>query len=300
MKVLITGCLGLLGQRLVEHRPDDIEIIATDLSPDPQFLPAEIYCSCDLTQRAQVDELFEQERPDHVINAAAYTNVDGAEDEREVCRLVNVTAVENLVRACRQWRSSICQISTDYIFDGQNGPYDENAVPHPLGVYGQSKWAAEQVLLESSVPFAIARTMVLYGHSRNKRPEFVGWLINKLKNREPVRIVTDQFGNATLNDELASALWQMVRTSFRGIVNVAGRGVMSRYDFSLRVAEIFDLDDSLITPIITADLRQKALRPLRSGLLVDKAMNELNLHLSDIDGGLQKYKRLMENQLRDL
>jgi dTDP-4-dehydrorhamnose reductase len=300
MKVLITGCLGLLGQRLVAHCPDDVEVIATDLSPDPQFIPAEFYRPCDLTQRAQVDDLFERERPDHVINTAAFTNVDGAEDEPELCRLVNVTAVENLAHACRHWRSSICQISTDYIFDGLNGPYSENAVPHPLGVYGQSKWAAEQVLLESAIPFAVARTMVLYGHSRNKRPEFVGWLINKLKNREPERIVTDQIGNATLNDELAVALWQLTRRSFRGVINVAGREIMSRYNFSLRIADVFGLDASLITPIATADLHQKAPRPLRSGLIVDKAVNELDLNLSDIDGGLKKYKRLTENKRYDL
>jgi dTDP-4-dehydrorhamnose reductase len=300
MKVLITGCLGLLGQRLVEHRPEDVEVIVTDLSLDPQFMPTALYRPCDLTQRAQVDDLFEQEQPDHVINTAAFTNVDGAEDEPELCRLINVAAVENLAHACRRQQASICQISTDYIFDGQNGPYSENAIPHPLGAYGQSKWAAEQVLLEAAVPFAIARTMVLYGHSRNKRPEFVGWLINKLKNRESVRIVTDQIGNATLNDEFAIALWQLTRHSFRGIVNVAGREIMSRYDFSLRIAGVFGLDASLITPITTADLHQKAPRPLRSGLIVDKAVNELDLLLSDMDGGLKKYKLLMENERRDL
>ena len=296
MNVLITGCLGLLGQRLVELAPPNAKVAATDLEPDPQFMPASLYHPCDLTRFDQVRALFDRLRPDCVINAAAYTNVDRAEDEPDRCRTVNVTAVEHLARLCGS-SALLIQVSTDYVFDGAAGPYAEDAPTNPLGVYAKSKWEAEQAVRAAGVDHVIARTMVLYGHTRNCRPEFVGWLIDKLAAAEPVRIVTDQFGNATLNDELAQALWRLAFGSFRGVVHVAGTDVLSRYDFSLRIAELFGLDAGLITPITTAELKQKAPRPLRSGLIVDKAVRELGLELSDTVGGLRKYQKMRPRRL---
>ncbi len=179
-------------------------------------------------------DLIDEEQPTKIINAAAYTNVDGAEEDRDLCWLVNVIAMENLVYAARRVHASIYHISTDYVFNGQNGPYKETATPNPLGFYGQSKLAAEQVLKGSPLNYTIARTMVLYGISENKRPDFVGWLVNKLRNGDSVHIVTDQIGNTTFSDDLARALWELIRTTYHGIVNIAGRDIISRYDFALK------------------------------------------------------------------
>jgi len=294
MRVLITGCHGLLGQRLVKYAPPGCDVIATDLSPDHAFIPEKMYRQCDLTNRNEIQNLIDDVRPNDIINAAAYTNVDGAEDERDLCWLVNVIAMENLVQAARRVHSDIYHISTDYIFNGQDGPYLEDDTPHPIGFYGQSKLAAEQVLKGSPLNFTIARTMVLYGVSENHRPDFVGWLINKLRENDPVHIVTDQFGNTTLSDELARAIWQLVRTSYHGIVHVAGTEIVSRFEFAQKIAKVFDLDASLINPISTTDLKQRAPRPLNSGLVVDKAIYSLGLELSDVESGLKKYKALVE------
>ncbi|RPI00798.1 MAG: SDR family oxidoreductase [Calditrichaeota bacterium] len=294
MRVLVTGCLGLLGQRLIRLAPPSIELIAVDIYPDPQFIDPKIYYRCDLTQRADVDQLFEQAAPDCVIHTAAYTNVDKAEDERDWCWKINVSAVEYLSMAAKRSGASLYHISTDYIFDGSNGPYREDSPAHPLGFYGMSKWAAEKVLKRSDIPFTIARTMVLYGISQNNRPDFVGWLISQLGQNMSVNIVTDQIGNSTLNDELALALWTLVQRSYFGIVNLAGREIMSRYEFALEVARIFSLDDSLIQPITTAQLGQQAPRPLQSGLVIDKALYSLGLDLTDVKTSLTKYKKLLE------
>jgi dTDP-4-dehydrorhamnose reductase len=295
MKVLVTGCHGLLGQRLVKFAPSGCDVIATDLSEDNQFIPRDVYRPCDLTNRVAVKSLVDAVQPDDIINAAAFTNVDGAEDQRDVCWLANVIAVENLAQAARRVHADIYHVSTDYVFNGQNGPYREDDAPQPLGFYGQSKLAAEQVLKRSPLNFAIARTMVLYGVSENNRPDFVGWLISKLRTGDPVHIVTDQLGNTTLNDDLARALWQLVRTSYHGVIHVAGREIVSRYDFALKIAKVFDLDAELINPITSADFKQKAPRPLKSGLIVDKALYSLGLELSDVEGGLRKYKALLES-----
>jgi dTDP-4-dehydrorhamnose reductase len=294
MKVLITGCHGLLGQRLFKYTPAGFQVVATDLSSDSKFIPKSMYCSCDITNRDALIELVDDVKPNRIINAAAYTNVDGAEDERDLCWLVNVIAMENLVYAARRVHSSIYHISSDYIFNGTEGPYKETDTPNPIGFYGQSKLAAEQVLKGSPLNFTIARTMVLYGVSENNRPDFVGWLIKKLGNNENVHIVTDQLGNTTFSDDLARALWELVRTNYHGIVNVAGREIISRYDFALKIAKIFNLKKSLINAITTADLKQRAPRPLNSGLIVDKVENTLGLELSTVDEGLLKYKALSD------
>ncbi len=294
MKVLITGCHGLLGQRLVKYIPAGFQVVATDLSPDHQFIAKKMYRSCDLTKKDALIDLIEDVRPNKIINAAAYTNVDGAEEERDLCWLVNVIAMENLVHAARRVRASIYHVSTDYIFDGTKGPYKETDTPSPLGFYGQSKLAAEQVLKGSPLNFTIARTMVLYGVSENNRPDFVGWMLNKLRRGDAVHIVTDQIGNTTFSDDLARALWELVRTQYHGVVNVAGREIVSRYEFALKIAQVFDLDASLINPITSSALKQKAPRPLKSGLIVDKAINTLGLELSDVEEGLRKYKALVE------
>ena len=283
----------MLGQRLVEYTPAGFQVIATDLSPEHQFIAEKRYRSCDITNRDALIDLVEKVKPKHIINTAAYTNVDGAEDERDLCWLVNVIAMENLVYAARRVHASIYHVSSDYIFNGADGPYKEANTPNPIGFYGQSKLGAEQVLKGSPLNYTIARTMVLYGVSENERADFVGWIIKKLRNREAVHIVTDQVGNTTFSDDLARALWELVRINYHGIVNVAGREIISRYDFALRIAKIFNLDESLIKPITTADLKQRAPRPLNSGLIVDKALATLGIELSSVDEGLVKYKALL-------
>jgi len=290
MKVLITGCNGLLGQKLCELFMGSHSVYGIDVQEKALVLPAEKYYSLDLTDRKRSLQLLLDLKPDYIINAAAYTDVDGAETERELCWKINVELVENLIYAARKIKATIGHISTDYIFDGKDGPYAEDARPNPIGYYGRSKLAAENALLDSSVDFFIARTMVLYGMSKNGKPNFVTWLIGQLANQKPVRIVNDQYGNTTLVDELAAGILTLIEKEYLGIINIAGREIINRYEFATRVADIFGFDNELITPITTEELNQPAPRPLNSGLIVDKAVKELYIELSDVVEGLNKFK----------
>jgi len=290
LRVLITGCHGLLGQKLVALVPDHVDVFGIDLQEESPILPQPSFSKCDITDRQQVLEHVLKLAPDWIINAAAYTNVDGAEKERRLCWKVNVEAVENLAYAARKVHSKIVHISTDYIFDGKDGPYDENAVPNPLGYYGRSKLAGENALRVSSVEYIIIRTMILYGKNIFGNANFVTWLIEKLRQKQKVTIVTDQIGNTTLADELAGGIWKTIGTDYRGVLNIAGREILDRLTFARQVAQVFELDQSLITPITTDALNQAAPRPLNSGLLVDKAINEFHLELSDAKEGLVKLK----------
>ncbi len=287
MRVLVTGSNGLLGQKLAAYAPDTAEVFGLDLQ-QTNLATVIRYETVDLGDKTAVQEIVRREHPQWIINAAAYTDVDGAEKNREVCRRVNVSAVENLASACAQNSVKLVHLSTDYIFDGHNGPYGEDDPPHPIGWYGETKLAGEKVLQHAAIDYAIVRTMVLYGVGRQVRPNFVTWLVDKLRKREPVRIVTDQFGNTTLADELAEGIWKLMAADGRGVYHMAGSEIVDRYSFAMKIAEIFELDNQLIQAITTAQLQQQAPRPMKSGLLVEKAMRDLGVRLSNVEDGLRR------------
>ena len=296
MKILVTGCNGLLGQNLIEQAPENTDVYGIDLQDNSFLLSDEKYQRLNFLDRKKLLDFVEFIHPDWIINAAAYTNVDGAEVERELCWQVNVEAIENLVYAARKTGTRILHVSTDYIFNGKNGPYAEDASPDPVGFYGRSKLAGENVLKISPVDYAIVRTMVLYGHVIGGRPNFVTWLVENLKNGNNVRIVNDQFGNTTLAEELADGCWTIVEQDARGVFHIAGSEIVDRFTFAEKIAAVFDLNPELIQPITTADLQQAAPRPMQSGLIVDKAVKELGLNPSNVEEGLIKFKERYNNK----
>ncbi|MCR4437569.1 MAG: dTDP-4-dehydrorhamnose reductase [bacterium] len=295
MKVLLTGCNGLLGQNLVAHKPAAIELLGVDLADSFYGKGGELeYHRLDLRDRSATKGLVTSVKPAWVIHTAGYNNVDGAEAEKEACWQGNVVATENLAWAAESCGAHMLHLSTDYIFDGRKGPYAETARPNPLGYYGKSKLAAENAVKGSAVPYVIVRTMVLYGHGQKIRDNFATWLLRKLGAGEEVKIVTDQMGNTTLASELAQALWRLVLHGAIGIYHVAGSEIVSRYDFALTLAEVFGLERSFITPVRTAELHQAAPRPLRSGLIIEKVFEDFGIRLSGTRDALLRFKEELE------
>lgn len=290
MKIVITGSLGLLGQRIAECAPNTVELLCLDLADKAEPLALPNYQSCDVTDRELTFKTINEFSPDWIINCAAYTHVDKAEQEREACWNINVEAVNNLVYAARKTKSRILHLSSDYVFNGKNGPYTETDIPDPLGFYGKSKLAAENILRGAPVESTIIRTMVLYGISGNNRSDFVKWLITELQAGHDVRIVNDQIGNATLNDNLAQNIFKVIQKQYSGILNIAGSEINSRLEFARQIADVFQLDADRIHETSTAELGQKAPRPLKSGLVTDKA-RELGLNLFENINGLLYLKQ---------
>jgi dTDP-4-dehydrorhamnose reductase len=296
-KVLITGVNGLLGQALVKSFRSDYDILGIGLQDSPRLLGSDFeYRQGDITDRRQLREIVQGFIPNFIINAAAFTEVDGSETQREKCWKVNVTGVENLVYAAQKIAARVIHVSTDYVFDGTAGPYHEEARPNPRGFYARSKLAGENALISSGINYAIARTMVLYGTGYGIRQNFVTWLIAELRApaHAGVRIVDDQFGNPTLASELASALRILAESGRNGIYHICGSEIIDRYHFALKIAEVFSLDSRLIQPLKTSDLKQAAPRPLRSGFDISKAVRELGITMSDAIGGLKKFKLELE------
>lgn len=291
-RVLIIGSNGMLGQRLVDffRACNNVELLCSSVEAS-SLIPDVNYAQLNIVQKNKVKELILDFFPDIIINTAAFTNVDKAESERETAWKINVNGVENIALYGWTIDAHLIHISTDYIFDGKNGPYSEEDKPMPIGYYGRTKLAGENSIRISGVRFSIVRTNILYGPAKYGRPDFVKWVINSLQANEPIRIVTDQIGNPTYIDDIVSAINKLIEFKKEGIYNIGGIEMLSRLDFTLRIAEYFSLDKKLIFPILTKDLNQPAHRPLKSGLITLKAETELGYKPHSIETTFELMKK---------
>jgi dTDP-4-dehydrorhamnose reductase len=275
-RILIIGSNGMLGQRLTEFycTKKNVELLCAS-AEDYSLIECVHYQKLDITNKNDVRELILSFFPDVIINTAAFTNVDKAETERETAWKINVKGVENISFYAWTIDAYLIHFSTDYIFDGKNGPYSEDDIPNPIGYYGRTKLAAENSVRVSGVRNSIVRTNILYGPAKHGRPDYVKWVINSLRDSQTIRIVTDQIGNPTYIDDIVTATSILADIRKEGIINIGGSELISRFDFTLRIAEYFNLNKELIKPIITSELKQPAARPLKSGLRIDKAIAEI-------------------------
>ncbi len=292
MRILLTGSNGLLGQALttVISRETDYELIQTSFEEKSYLEYGFAYETLDITKKDDVKKVIEFYSPDVIINCAAYTNVDKCETEREVSWKINVDGMKNIIIAARRSGSKIIHYSTDYIFDGRNGPYDENAIPNPVSFYGREKLASENALVTSDIKHAIIRTLVLYGIGNNVKQNFALWMIDNLKRNLPVNVVTDQISNVTMIDDLAWGTLKVIEKDCTGIYNIAGSDILSRYDFAINLCEVFKYNKELVLPITTKQLNQPAPRPMKSGLITYKMQSELGFKPMDSMEGLRLLK----------
>lgn len=291
-RILIVGANGTLGQRLFEFYSalNDVELLPASIEEEFVF-DSQSYIQLDISNRNEVKKIIYDFCPDFIINAAAFTNVDKCESERETAWKINVKGVEYLSEAARVLDSHLIHISSDYIFDGKNGPYSENDIPNPLGYYARTKLASENVLKISGTKNTIIRTNVLYGTAKYSRPDFVKWVVDSVRSGKEIKIVDDQFNNPTFIDDLVQAINKIIELRKEGLYNIGGSEVLSRFDFTMIIADFFNLDKSLIKRIQTEDLRQPARRPLKSGLITIKAQSELGYKPHSIIQSLELMKK---------
>jgi len=287
--VLITGCHGRLGSLLVEKVSGKFRV--TGIGQDKSSLVPSvdyIYVCFDLLSKKQkYKEMFQEIRPDYVINAAGMTDVDQCETNRELCWRLNVEVVENLLYACSKTETKIIQISTDYVFDGKNGPYREEDRTNPINYYGKSKLAAENAILAGNVDYAVVRTSTLYGApSIKEKGNILTYIVQQLQNGNQIKLAVDEIRNPTLYDNLAESIWKLIRLERSGVFNIAGKSMVNRYEFAQEIARCFQLDNSLIIPLLNSSDSNRALRPKSCGLIVEKAMQELCIDLYEPAKGL--------------
>jgi len=294
-RIFVTGANGMLGQRTVEFYSgmNKIELLACSIEENP-FSDITEYIQCDISNREKIKKVIYDFCPDYIINTAAFTNVDLSEKQREGTWKANVKGVEFITEAARVIDAHVIHISSDYIFDGKEGPYDENAIPNPLGYYGRTKLASENVLKIGGVIYTIVRTNVLYGFSLNSRPDFVRWLVSELSIGNNVSIVDDQVNNPTFIEDLVQGINKIIEFKKLGIYNIGGKEFLSRYNFAKIIAAFFNLSENLITPIKTKELNQQAKRPLNSGLITLRAETELGYKPHTINESLALMKRELD------
>jgi len=297
MRVLITGANGLLGQKLINllSKEPEVELHATGRGicriPEGNYT----YHRVDLTEEGALYGLFEQERPDAVIHTAAMTHVDLCEENPEECELQNVTVVESLIRACENHGTFLTHVSTDFIFDGKNGPYAEDDAPSPLSEYGRSKLASEQALAESSLNWAVARTILVYDQSSDpNHSNIVLWIKKSLEADKPINLITDQWRMPTLAEDLAKGCWLMTKKRATGIFNISGKDLMTPYEIALKTAEVFGLDASLISATDGSRFTQPAARPPKTGFVLDKARDILGYEPTSFEESLKKLKEQLK------
>ncbi len=291
-RILLIGSNGMLGQRLTSFYKNlpNVELLCCS-AEQKSFFPDVEYRELDIVQKEKVKEVILGFVPDIIINTAAYTNVDKAETEKELAWKINVTGVENICLYAWTIDAHLIHISTDYIFDGKNGPYTEDDKPNPIGYYGRTKLASENAIRTNGVRYTLIRTNVLYGPSIYGRPDFVKWVVNSLRDNKEIKIVTDQINNPTFIDDIVSAIDSVIKMGKEGIYNIGGVEFLNRFEFTLRIAKYFSLPQNLIFPILTKELNQPAPRPLKSGLIISKAENELLYKPTSVDDTLYIMKR---------
>lgn len=290
-RILITGSNGLLGQKLVHllKQKDDVELLATSL--DENRISDQVgyeFESLDISDMESVMYLASEFKPTCVINTAAMTLVDLCEDLKEECRQVNVGAVGYLIAACKSHHSHFIQVSTDFVFDGQNGPYSEEDEPGPLSYYGKSKYDAERMVMNSGLDhWSIARTIILYGVAEKmSRSNLILWAMDGLQKGEEMRVVTDQFRAPTLADDLAKGCWEIVNRRANGIYHLSGPDCYSIYDIVKKIGNHFGWNTKNVEPVLTSDLEQKAKRPPHTGFILAKAKRDLDYKPRTLEEGL--------------
>ncbi len=290
MRILVTGANGLLGQKLTLLLSNDpqIDVIATARVKLNYSLSRGQFAPLDVTQKEQTIATIATLKPDVVIHTAAMTQVDQCETDKELCWLNNVNAVEFVVSGCEKAGTHLIHISTDFIFDGTYGPLDENATPNPVSYYGESKLAGEQAVQSSKLKWAILRTVLVYGVTKDmNRTNIVLWVKKSLEEGKSINVVNDQWRTPTLAEDLAMGCMLAAKKKATGIFNISGDQMMTPYDIAIATANYFKLDSSLIKETDSSKFKQPARRPPKTGFIIEKAKRELGYKPHSFEEGLK-------------
>ena len=280
--ILITGAYGQLGEACIKNLKLHFNIISAGRHTSDNGV------QLDITDAAMTEKVVAETRPDLILNLAAMTNVNGCETDPEMAEAINVDGVKNLFK---NFDGHFIQISTDYVFDGTDGPYGEDDETNPISVYGQTKLAADKWLTNNHPKVTIFRANVVYGYTKRTKASFVKWVVDSLSDGKPIRVVDDQWNNPTWTHSVASVIKVLIETEAFGLYNYGDKGYMNRFEFAQLIAKVFELDPSLISPISTVESKQLAPRPLKSGLKTEKIESALGIVPKSVETCLQEIRK---------
>lgn len=277
-KVFITGANGLLGQKLVAQliEKGSFHVIAS--GKGECRLPGEgfDYLIVDITNKDSVEKELAEVRPDIIFHCAAMTNVDQCELNQEACYDSNVNATAYLIKAAEACEAHFIFVSTDFIFSGEEGLLDENAIPAPVNYYGETKLEGEQMVMACKTKWAIARTVLVFGIAHDmSRTNIVLWVKSSLEAGKEIQAVDDQFRTPTLAEDLAAGCILIAEKEAEGIFNISGPDFLNPYEMANITADFFGLNKELIKRADSSSFTQPAKRPLKTGFVITKAQEQL-------------------------
>lgn len=292
MKILITGANGFLGYYLVQQLLEKkISVIATGKGEcrlpfthdrNFQWLPM------DFTDPFSVHDVFENIKPDVVIHAGAMSKPDECEKDQMLAYLVNVEGTVQLLINAADLKSFFIFVSTDFVFDGERGMYNEMDEPRPVNYYGRTKLEAEEAVKEYEFEWAIARTVLVYGKNHSGHANILKIVKEKLEKGEEYNVVDDQVRTPTYVEDLAKGIVSIIEKKAKGIFHLSGKDILTPYQMAIKTAEHLGFNSSLIKRVTAASFTQPAKRPAKTGFIIDKARRELGYEPLSFEEGLKK------------
>ncbi len=279
MKILITGSNGMLGHDLQEVLKDKHELILTTSK------------TLDITDKDNTIKCIKENKPDVVINSAAYTDVDGCETNQDLAYAVNGEGVRNLALACKEVDCPLVHVSTDYVFDGTaRDPIEEDGEIGPISVYGKSKLVGEEAIQEILDKYFIVRTAWLYGINGKNFPKT---MLELAENHPEITVVYDEVGTPTYTPDLAYGISQLIETDLYGIYHLTNSGYCSWCEFAKYIFEVAEKDVNVI-PVTAAEFSRPAPRPSYSVLKNKRWIENGFEPLRDYKEAIEEYIELIK------
>lgn len=291
MKALITGARSLLGKALWESVPKDIDLILTSL-PEHKFSHPEFPSfDLDVSKKSQVEKLIRKLKPNCIIHLASLSNVDFCERNPQKADKVNVNGTNNVFKVSVSAGAKVLLSSTNGVFDGKNPPYNESQKPNPIHTYGKTKLAAENIIKHASQNL-IVRLITMYGWApKGARKNPVTWTLDKLKRKETLNMVNDNFVNPLYAPQAADAIWQLIVSQENGVFHIAGRTRVNRYRWTIETAKIFGYPTDNIHPVDSSFFPDIVPRPQDTTFITDKIQNSISWKPLSLKKGLALMKK---------
>jgi dTDP-4-dehydrorhamnose reductase len=292
--ILVTGASGLLGANFISTALQRGKTLVAVSHEHPLQLLGIEHVSANLVDRCKVNELVQSIQPAWIVHCAALTNVDWCQCHPKETWGVNVEISKHLATAARSIGARMVYVSTDSVFDGRVGNYNEADLPKPLNVYGESKLAGEKAVLEELQQSLIVRTNI-YGWNAQDKASLAEWMFDRLEGGQCVPGFRDVIFTPILVNDLSEIILDMMEHRLRGVHHVAGSQPCSKYEFALQLASAFGLERELVQPQSLADSNLLAPRPKRTSLQTTKVSGALGRKMPDVQSGLQRFKALRDS-----
>ena len=272
-RIVLIGANGMLGNYLYTYLSKLFEVVPTYCKSNKI---EKNFVYLDITNLKSIKSLYERYKPQIIINCAAYTNVDDAENNKFTCRSINSQSIQKILSVISK-DTYLIHFSSDYIFDGRKGNYSESCRPNPLSYYGKTKLESENAIIGSLNNYLIFRPGVLFTNNFRDN-HFVSWVYKSLKENLEINVTNEQTSNPTYIPLFVEAIYNALLVRYKGLLHYGSDNFISRYDFAVQIANAFSLNQQLINPVNNKFLNQIAKRPVDSSLNTQKIINDLNIN----------------------